>query len=60
MPGGVPPVSHRPGVRCLVDTAVAEPDRPGYCGAGSADRTLQIDSAALARLPRAQVASLSR
>jgi prolyl-tRNA editing enzyme YbaK/EbsC (Cys-tRNA(Pro) deacylase) len=59
-PGGVPPVSHRPGVPCLIDTAVAEPDRPVYCGAGAADRTLQIDSAALVRLPRAQVASLSR
>ncbi|GGU47149.1 aminoacyl-tRNA deacylase [Streptomyces violascens] len=60
VPGGVPPVSHRPGVPCLIDTAVTEPDRPVYCGAGTADRTLQIDSAALARLPRAQVAALSR
>ncbi|MFI7005498.1 YbaK/EbsC family protein [Streptomyces sp. NPDC050145] len=40
-PGGIPPVSHRPGVPCLIDTAVAEPARPVYCGAGSADRTLQ-------------------
>ncbi|MGZ3102114.1 hypothetical protein [Streptomyces sp. H62] len=45
---------------CLIDTAVAEPDRPVYVGAGAADRTLQIDSAVLARLPRAQVALLSR
>ncbi|MEV6202496.1 YbaK/EbsC family protein [Streptomyces sp. NPDC051771] len=60
VPGGVPPVSHRPGVPCLVDAAVAEPDRSVYCGAGTADRTLQIDSAVLARLPRAQVASLCR
>ncbi|MCI3223486.1 aminoacyl-tRNA deacylase [Streptomyces sp. NP-1717] len=60
VPGGVPPVSHRPGVSCLIDTAVAEPARPVYCGAGSADRTLQIDSAVLARLPRAQVAPVSR
>ncbi|MFF0088073.1 aminoacyl-tRNA deacylase [Streptomyces canus] len=60
VPGGVPPVSHRSGVPCLIDTAVAEPDRPVYCGAGAADRTLQIDSAVLARLPRAQVALLSR
>ncbi|MEU2509732.1 YbaK/EbsC family protein [Streptomyces sp. NPDC007863] len=59
-PGGVPPVSHRPGVPCLVDAAVAEPDRSVYCGAGTADRTLQIDSAVLARLPRAQVAALCR
>ncbi|MEU3657656.1 YbaK/EbsC family protein [Streptomyces sp. NPDC032161] len=60
VPGGVPPVSHRPGVPCLIDTAVAEPDRTVHCGAGAADRTLRIGSAALARLPRAQVASLSR
>ncbi|MGS2587959.1 YbaK/EbsC family protein [Streptomyces hebeiensis] len=60
MPGGVPPVSHRPGVPCLIDAAVANPGRPVYCGAGSADRTLQINSADLARLPRAQVGALSR
>ncbi|MEU0405470.1 YbaK/EbsC family protein [Streptomyces sp. NPDC006197] len=60
VPGGVPPVSHRAGVPCLIDTAVAEPDRPVYCGAGAADRTLQIGSAALARLPRARAVSLSR
>ncbi|MEV7426645.1 MULTISPECIES: YbaK/EbsC family protein [unclassified Streptomyces] len=60
VPGGIPPVSHRPGVPCLIDTAVAEPARPVYCGAGSADRTLQIDSAVLARLPRARMTSVSR
>ncbi|GAA0271111.1 hypothetical protein GCM10010302_05850 [Streptomyces polychromogenes] len=60
VPGGVPPVSHRPGVPCLIDAALAEPERPLYCGAGTADRTLQIDSATLTRLPRAQVATLSR
>lgn len=60
VPGGVPPVSHRPGVPCLIDTALAEPDRPVYGGAGTADRTLQIGSAALTRLPRAQVATLAR
>ncbi|MEU9063610.1 YbaK/EbsC family protein [Streptomyces sp. NPDC048430] len=60
IPGGIPPVSHRPGVPCLIDTAVAESARPVYCGAGSADCTLQIDSAVLARLPRAQVTPVSR
>jgi prolyl-tRNA editing enzyme YbaK/EbsC (Cys-tRNA(Pro) deacylase) len=60
IPGGIPPVSHRPAVPCLIDTAVAEPPRPVYCGAGSADRTLQIESAVLARLPRARVTSFSR
>ncbi|MGC5563091.1 aminoacyl-tRNA deacylase [Streptomyces sp. FR-108] len=60
VPGGVPPVSHRPGVPCLIDAAVADPDRTVYCGAGSADRTLQIGSADLARLPRAQVGAFSR
>ncbi|MEC3992854.1 hypothetical protein VSR01_04555 [Actinacidiphila sp. DG2A-62] len=56
----MPPVSHRPGGPCLIDAAVADPGGPVYCGAGSADRTLEIDSADLARLPRAQVAALSR
>ncbi|WP_078841156.1 aminoacyl-tRNA deacylase [Streptomyces acidiscabies] len=60
IPGGVPPVSHRAGVPCLIDTAVTEPDRTVYCGAGSADHTLQIDSAVLARLPRAQVTPVAR
>ncbi|MCB5167017.1 YbaK/EbsC family protein [Streptomyces bambusae] len=60
VPGGVPPVSHRPGVPCLIDTAVAEADGPVYCGAGTADRTLQLDSAVLVRLPRARVASVCR
>ncbi|WP_413760724.1 aminoacyl-tRNA deacylase [Streptomyces sp. MMBL 11-3] len=60
VPGGVPPVSHRPGVPCLIDAAVVDPGRIVYCGAGSADRTLQINSADLARLPRAQVGVLSR
>ncbi|RPK56815.1 YbaK / prolyl-tRNA synthetases associated domain protein [Streptomyces sp. ADI96-02] len=60
VPGGIPPVSHRPGVPCLIDTAVVEPARPVYCGGGSAGRTLHLDSAVLARLPRARVATVSR
>ncbi|TXR99796.1 hypothetical protein EAO73_28200 [Streptomyces sp. col6] len=59
VPGGVPPVSHRPGVPCLIDAAVTNPSRSVYCGAGSADRTLQLNSADLARLPRAQVGTFS-
>ncbi|MER7468105.1 YbaK/EbsC family protein [Streptomyces sp. NPDC097981] len=59
-PGGIPPVSHRPGVPCLIDTAVIESGQPVYCGAGSADRTLQVQPAVLARLPRAQVTLLRR
>jgi prolyl-tRNA editing enzyme YbaK/EbsC (Cys-tRNA(Pro) deacylase) len=59
-PGGIPPISHRPGVTCLIDTAVAESDQPVYCGAGSADRTLQVHPAVLARLPRAHVTPVRR
>jgi prolyl-tRNA editing enzyme YbaK/EbsC (Cys-tRNA(Pro) deacylase) len=58
--GGVPPVSHRAGVPCLIDTAVIESGGPVYCGAGSADRTLQVEPAVLARLPRARVTQLRR
>ncbi|WP_158103970.1 YbaK/EbsC family protein [Streptomyces carpinensis] len=60
-PGGIPPISHRPGVPCLIDTAVVESGHPSvYCGAGSAARTLQIPPAVLARLPRAHVTLLRR
>ncbi|TVL91234.1 YbaK/EbsC family protein [Streptomyces sp. SAJ15] len=59
-PGGIPPISHRPGVPCLIDTAVTESDQPVYCGAGSADRTLHVHPAVLAQLPRAHVAVLRR
>ncbi|WP_175439181.1 aminoacyl-tRNA deacylase [Streptomyces vilmorinianum] len=59
-PGGIPPISHRPGVPSLIDTAVVESDQPVYCGAGSADRTLQVHPEVLARLPRAHVTLLHR
>ncbi|MFI8221451.1 aminoacyl-tRNA deacylase [Streptomyces sp. NPDC085932] len=59
-PGGIPPVSHRPGVLCLIDTAVVERTQPVYCGAGSAEFTLQVGSSDLARLPGAQVTRLRR
>ncbi|MEV0321161.1 aminoacyl-tRNA deacylase [Streptomyces sp. NPDC050658] len=60
VPGGVPPISHRTGVPCLIDTAVVASGEPVYCGAGSADRTLQVSPQVLARLPRAQVTLLRR
>ncbi|MER7759216.1 YbaK/EbsC family protein [Streptomyces sp. NPDC097619] len=60
VPGGVPPVSHRPGVPCLIDTAVAETAGAVYCGAGTADRTLDVDPTVLVRLPRARVTLLHR
>ncbi|MFG2501507.1 YbaK/EbsC family protein [Streptomyces sp. NPDC048441] len=60
VPGGIPPVSHRPGVPCWIDTAVIEVGQPVFCGAGSADRTLQVEPAVLARLPRAHVTQLRR
>ncbi|SBT94229.1 Cys-tRNA(Pro) deacylase, prolyl-tRNA editing enzyme YbaK/EbsC [Streptomyces sp. DI166] len=60
VPGGIPPVSHRPGVPCLIDVAVGEPDRPVYCGGGSPARTLRIASGALAALPRARTVHVAR
>ncbi|MFE0378412.1 aminoacyl-tRNA deacylase [Streptomyces inhibens] len=59
-PGGIAPISHRPGVPCLIDTAVTACEQPVFCGAGSAERTLEIPAAILARLPRARVVLLRR
>ncbi|WP_017240870.1 aminoacyl-tRNA deacylase [Streptomyces sp. SS] len=60
VPGGIAPVSHRPGVPILIDTAVINCRHPVFCGAGSADRTLQIQADVLARLPRARVVQVRR
>ncbi|MZD06534.1 hypothetical protein GTW43_15720 [Streptomyces sp. SID5785] len=60
VPGGIPPISHRSGVLCLIDATVIELEGPVFCGAGTADRTLQVEPAVLARLPRARVTELRR
>ncbi|MFI8221408.1 aminoacyl-tRNA deacylase [Streptomyces sp. NPDC085932] len=60
IPGGIAPVSHRQALPCLIDSAVTEGEQPVFCGAGSADRTLEIDAADLARMPRAQVVLVHR
>lgn len=60
VPGGIAPVSHRPGVPCLIDSAVAATTGPLYCGAGTAERTLEVEAAVLVRLPRARVTPLRR
>ncbi|MFI2200391.1 aminoacyl-tRNA deacylase [Streptomyces sp. NPDC020192] len=60
VPGGIPPISPRPGVPCLIDTAVVSSGQPVFCGAGSADRTLEVRPEVLARLPRAHVTLLHK
>ncbi|WP_225094639.1 aminoacyl-tRNA deacylase [Streptomyces sp. CoH27] len=60
VPGGIPPISPRPGVPCWIDTAVVASCGPVFCGAGSAARTVEVRPAVLARLPRAHVALLHK